>query len=208
MGAYFPVLVLHVLAGSVALISGPIPMFSEKGKSLHRTSGLVYFGAMVVTTLAGFALAVMRNDILLLAIAVFSFFLVFAGFRATRALRGHAPDWWDQAVAGATLLFSIGLFLWGLPLLTGHWNVPALFFGGIGGRIAFQHLQDLRAPAGVDWLNVHFSSMGGGYIATVTAALLVNIDFLPSTVVFIVPTLIGSLLLARATRKYARPKRA
>lgn len=208
MGAYFPVLVVHVLAGTVALISGPIPMFSKKGGRLHRKAGMAYFCAMVVTTMAGFVLAMMRNDILLLAIAVFSFFLVFSGFRAARAMRGHALDWRDQAVAATTLLFSVGLFLWGLPLLTGDWNVPALFFGIIGSRVAFRRVQDLRAPSGVDWVNVHFSSMGAGYIATVTAVLLVNIDFLPSTIVFIAPTLVGALLLARASRKYARPKKA
>ncbi len=115
---------------------------------------------------------------------------------------------WITSRPASRLLFSVGLFIWDLPLLSGTWNIPGLFFGVVGGRVAFQHLQALRAPENVDWLNTHFSSMGGAYIATVTAALLVNINVLPSTVVFIVPTLIGSVLIARATRKYARPRQA
>lgn len=204
MRLYDVILVIHIFAGTLALVAGPIPMFSAKGGPTHRKWGLVYFTAMVVTTVAALVLAILRSDILLLAIAVFSFFLVFRGLRAVRRLRGMPLGGWDMLVAGACLLFSVGLFAFGLPPVGGAWNVPALFFGVIGTRVAIEQVRALRAPDEADWLDVHLKSMGGGYVATVTAALLVNVQFLPSTLVFIAPTLVGTLLLLRASRKYAR----
>lgn len=204
MDLYEIVLVVHVLAGSAALIAGPVPMFSTKGGRIHRRWGMAYFAAMVATTIAAFVLAIMRQDILLLAIAVFSFFLVYRGYRAVLCLRGGRLDARDMLAAAGCLAFSAGLFVYGLPPVGGHWNVPALVFGVIGVRVAFQQVRALRAPEGVDWLNVHLTSMGAGYVATVTAALLVNVHGLPSTAVFLAPTVVGVLLIQRASRKYAR----
>lgn len=204
MGIYEIVLVIHVLAGTTALIAGPVPMFSAKGGRIHRRWGMAYFAAMIVTTVAAFALAVMRHDVLLLAIAVFSFFLVYRGYRAVLRLRGGALDARDMLAAVGCLAFSAGLFAYGLPPVGGDWNVPAMFFGFIGFRVAGQQVRPLLAPDEVDWLNVHLTSMGGGYVATVTAALLVNVHGVSSTLVFIAPTLVGVLLILRASRKYAR----
>jgi hypothetical protein len=41
-----------------------------------------------------------------------------------------------------------------------------------------------------------------------TAFLVVNVHFLPQAAVFIAPTLVGSILIARAARKYGRPNSA
>jgi uncharacterized membrane protein len=203
--AFLPLLVVHIAAGTTALLSGPIPMLSAKGQTLHRRAGLVYAAAMAVTTVAGLVLALLRDDLLLMVIAVFSFFLVFNGIRAIRRLRGRKHDWLDLGLAVATLVFSLGLFLWGLNLQgSGGPRWTALFFGVLGSFLALQQLRRLRADESVDWLKVHLSSMGGGYIATVTAFLVVNVHFLPGTVVFVAPTLVGSVLIGRAARKYGR----
>jgi hypothetical protein len=151
----------------------------------------------------------MRDDLLLMVIAVFSFFLVFNGVRAIRRLRGRKHGWLDLGLAVATLVFSIGLFLWGLKLQgNGQPGWTALFFGALGSLLALRQIRQLRNDEKMDWLKVHLSSMGGGYIATVTAFLVVNVHFLPQAAVFVAPTLVGSVLIARAARKYARPNPA
>jgi uncharacterized membrane protein len=155
-------LIVHIAAGATALLSGPIPMLSAKGQTLHRRAGLVYAAAMAVTTVAGLVLASMRDDLLLMVIAVFSFFLVFNGVRAIRRLRGRKHDWLDLGLAVATLVFSIGLFLWGLKLQgNGQQGWTALFFGALGSLLALRQIRQLRNDETVDWLKVHLSSMGG-----------------------------------------------
>ena len=52
------------------------------------------------------------------------------------------------------------------------------------------------------WLYRHIGKMSGAYIATVTAFLVTNIHFLPSTIVWLAPTVIGTPLIAYTIRKY------
>jgi uncharacterized membrane protein len=51
--AFLALLIVHIVAGATALLSGPIPMLSAKGQTIHRRAGLVYATAMAVTTVAG-----------------------------------------------------------------------------------------------------------------------------------------------------------
>lgn len=47
-----PLLVLHILGGAVAIVSGFLALFVGKGSTLHRRSGEVFVGAMVVLGLS------------------------------------------------------------------------------------------------------------------------------------------------------------
>ena len=39
---------IHILAASLALVSGAVAMFARKGGTLHRQSGIVFVVAMLV----------------------------------------------------------------------------------------------------------------------------------------------------------------
>ena len=76
------ILYAHIAAGFVALAVGPFAMFSAKGGALHRRAGVVYVWAMVAVVVSAAFLAIYRPDMFLLGIAVLSFYLTFAGYRA------------------------------------------------------------------------------------------------------------------------------
>ena len=192
-------LVLHVAGGATALLSGPVPMMARKGGPLHRRAGRVYAAAMMLTAVSAFALAIATASELLLVIAVSTFFLVFSGVRAIGFRRGGRPGRTDDIVCSLALAFS-GWLLWrGI----GDGQVTSLFFGLGGIALAGRQLWRLHGLA-TDWLEVHLTAMGGAYIATVTAFLVVNITFLPLAVVFIAPTLLGSPLIAWAVVRHQR----
>lgn len=189
------VLVLHVAGGTVALVAGPIAMLARKGWHLHCLSGRSYAAAMALTAVSALYLALATHNVLLLVIAVFSFFLVFTGWRALDQKQlhegGRGARWFDWFLAVLTLGFSAGLFTSGC--VTG-WNVTELFFG-IGGSILA--LRTMRQLAGHglrpgDWLVRHMIGMSGAYIATASAFAVVTITALPRPVAFIGPTLIGT----------------
>ena len=48
---------LHIIAGSLSLISGFVALYSAKGARLHRRSGMLFVGAMLTMCTAGFTLA-------------------------------------------------------------------------------------------------------------------------------------------------------
>ena len=54
-------LVVHILAGGMGLISGYVALYSAKGASLHRKSGILFVYAMLAMSLLGMVIAAGRN---------------------------------------------------------------------------------------------------------------------------------------------------
>jgi uncharacterized membrane protein len=192
-------LVLHVGSGAIALVSGPVPMLSRKGSRLHRRAGNVYAAAMLVVAVSALVLAMLTGKMLLLGLAVFTFFLVFSGVRAIRFRRGRRPSRLDDAVCAATVAFGAGLLWYGIR----SGGSTSIFFGVAAAALAGRQWFRLR-DAATDWLSVHLISMGGAYIATVTAFLAVNLGFLPQPLVFISPTVLGVAAITWAAARYRR----
>lgn len=57
-----PILLLHVLGGTVAVFAGALAMIFRKGSERHRAYGNVFFAAMIVMATPATLLAVMRNE--------------------------------------------------------------------------------------------------------------------------------------------------
>ena len=55
-----PMLLVHILAAALALVTGYVALFARKGARLHRRSGLLFTYAMIVMGLAGMAVAVLH----------------------------------------------------------------------------------------------------------------------------------------------------
>jgi len=204
------VLAFHVAGASVALVSGALPILSRKGGRLHRRSGRLFTASLSLGVVAAFALSLMTGNRLLLTISVLTGFLMLTGLRAAAFRRGARDP-------GAGALRCPGAIDWGAALLLagfGVWllcaslhpaDVTGLFFGAGSLLVAGRHVRVLRALH-PDWLLVHLGGMGGAYLATVTAFLVVNVHFLPKPVVFILPVLFGSALITRASLRRARPR--
>ncbi len=191
------VLAVHAANGAVALLAGPVAMAARKGQRLHRAAGRLYAAAMVATAVSALYLALATRNLLLLVIAVFSFFLVFSGWRALSQKRLHEEQgarWFDWLVAALTLLFSAALSVMGLA---GGGDVTMLFFGAGGSILALREMWQLtgRVQPGA-WLVRHVIGMSAAYIATVSAFAVVTLTFLPKPVAFIAPTLIGTPMIA------------
>jgi uncharacterized membrane protein len=193
------ILLVHVAAGTVALITGPVPMLARKGGWTHRRFGTVFAAAMLTVSVAGFVMAILRWKELLLVIAVSTFFLTYNGVRAIRLRRGAPVLAVDHLVCLLAAGFSAWLLWQGLIEV----DVTSLFLGVGGLYLAVRHDSRLRAPR-VDWLATHLAMMGGAYIATVSAFLVVNLTELPKPLVFIGPTVLGAPLVALAAVRRRR----
>ena len=125
-------LVIHITSGSVALLMAVIALVTAKGRRHHVLAGRIYASAMTVIFLTAVPLAIFGSNVFLLLIAVFSFYLVFAGWRFARNRRGipRPVDWSAAATMGVT-----GLAMWGYGItLAGDSNeqwVTMLLLGGI-----------------------------------------------------------------------------
>src|SRR3954470_22030784 len=72
---------LHVAAGVTALVVAPVAMLTAKGGLTHRRWGKVYYYAMVVVAVTAVVLGLLRPNLFLTLLAVFSFYTAFSGYR-------------------------------------------------------------------------------------------------------------------------------
>ena len=206
-------LFLHIAAGSIALLAALVALVAAKGRRYHILLGRVYAIAMTVIFLTSLPLAILGASAFLLLIAVFSFYLVFAGWRFARNRRG-APelvDWCAAAIMGLT-----GLSMWGYGIAlgragNGQW-VTMLIFGAIAVALSlvdaryYVRSAKRQTRAGVPWVQRHLTNMLAGTIATVTAVAVVNVDPDPGWLTGILPTLVITPLIIWWNVRVARSR--
>lgn len=199
----------HILAGLLALAAGLGAIVTAKGRRRHNAAGKLYVGSMAVVVVSAVPLAVWIENWFLLAIAVFSGYLVFGGYRIVQRRRRGLAELTPVDYAGHGTMILAGAVM----IAAGGWQTatgspgawPALaVFGGIGAAFATVTLAQFRAPpaARTPWITWHIGFMGGAYIATVTATVTVNLTMLPPLVRWLGPTAVGVPLIVYATGKY------
>jgi hypothetical protein len=184
-------LVIHVLAGTVALLCSAIAVSSQKGKKLHVLSGRTYFWCMVGIFLTAIPMSIINSNIFLFLIAIFSFYLAFAGMRFAKNRKGIATtiDW-----IAVSLMILSGLGMWVLALIyfinDNSQYITLLVFGfialalGYGDYISHKN----KAAIGKERIAKHLTNMMAGTIAVITAVLVVNVNIEPIWIWWLLPT--------------------
>lgn len=203
-------LIIHIAGGTAALVSGLVAMLTQKGGRAHRRAGIVYFAGMSAVFVSAVILSIARNNIFLLLVGFFSYYLTVRGYRILYLKNlpaGQKPATVDWLITGVASLFILTLVGWGVTLLTvgERMGIVALVFGGIGATFVRKDIvQFFRRPQEkMHWWYGHISSMGGSYISAVTAFIVVNIRLAEfQWVLWIVPSIVGTVLITRTVRFY------
>jgi hypothetical protein len=209
-------LTLHMAAGVAALVVAPLAMVTVKGGPAHRRWGAVYYWAMAVVAATAVVLAVWRPNPFLALVAVFSFYFAFRGRRVLghkRPEHGEAPAALDWVAAISTAIASGALVLLGVVQPTAAWaelGRVAVVFGALGLLLAGLDVRRFRRPPADPnaWWFTHMTGMLGSYLATVSAFSVVNFTFLPTTLRWLWPTVIGTPLIALWVAYYKRRRAA
>ncbi|MGG0643066.1 DUF2306 domain-containing protein [Sporosarcina gallistercoris] len=92
-------LIIHIIVGSLCLLTGTAALLSKKQKGTHTIFGEVYHGGYVVIFITSLAMAVLNwsESSYLFYIAIFSYGLALFGYLA-RKLRWR--NWLNQHIAG------------------------------------------------------------------------------------------------------------
>lgn len=214
------ILSLHILAGLVALATAGLALATAKGGAWHRRVGLTYAAAMLTVSVTALALLTVRPGVFLFGIVVFSFYLVFTGWRAA-GLRDGRPRAADHAAGAAMALTGVAMLSLGAaglvapilnaapPLGLGGVQPPVLLvFGAIGLTLALADLRAGRAAepvTGPERISRHLTRMLAGTIATITGAATVNLAFLPELVAWLGPTVLLTPLVVWWNARVLRP---
>lgn len=79
----------HVTGGTFALVSGGIAMLVRKGETVHRLAGNVFFVAMLLMTMSGFVVAVLRDQPYNISASTLTFYLIVTSWVAATRKDGE-----------------------------------------------------------------------------------------------------------------------
>jgi uncharacterized membrane protein len=202
-------LLIHIIGGMTALLTGLVSMLTRKGGKNHKLSGKLYFGGMSTVFLTAIPLSIGHNKPFLLMVAFFSYYMVVRGYRILQLKKlwqeQKIPllDWAIMTISG---IFMLGLLGWGImKYASGNsFGIVAIVFGAIGcGFVVLDLRKFTRGTTDkMHWWFTHIGSMGGGYIATLTAFIVTNVRLSPAWVLWLLPTVVGSVIISLTIRKY------
>ena len=182
---------IHIFCGAIALLCAALAVSSEKGKLLHVFSGRTYFWCMVVIFSTAIPMSIINNNIFLFLIAIFSFYLAFAGMRFARNRKGVATTL-DWIIVSLMILSGVGMWILAAIYFTNNNSqyIPLLVFGFIAIALGYADFKSHKnkTAIGKERLSRHLTNMMGGTIAVITAVLVVNVDLEPAWVWWVLPT--------------------
>src|ERR1700733_10719892 len=147
-----PLLILHILGGTVGLLAGSFAMAVRKGSRLHRAWGNVFTIAIVTLASSALCLAIMKSQRGNIIGSVVTFYMIMTAWLAGRRRNLGRADWVALFVglAGAAAVITLGVltlhhpdpnapagmsfFMGFVILVAAAGDVRMLAAGGIVGR--------------------------------------------------------------------------
>ncbi len=206
-------LFIHIFGGMIGLIAGLVNVIRKKGDRKHRIAGKFFFWGMMTAGCTAFILSILHPSMFLFMVGVFTVYMVASGQRYLSLKKLHSgqqmqlPDW---LLCGIMLLFGFGLAGYGIFYLAkgSSFGIVMVVFGGIGLMMALEDIRNFRGKSAFEnvWLLMHLQRMTGGFIAALTAFLVVNmrIEFIPSFVAWLLPTVLITPLIFKWSKKYGK----
>ncbi len=206
---------IHILAGSLTLLSGFIAITTKKGQLYHRIAGKVFFWSMTVTTALGLNAGIFRPDYqIFIPIAIISFYQAASGYRILfikNLHKGQKPQIVDWALTIGMVLTSFVFILLGIINLGKDifYSIVLFSFSTIGlyccGVDLFNYIK--KPENKLYWLFIHIFRMSHGFIAAITAFLVNNsklFPFLPQVLLLIIPIAIGQPIITFTIWSYRK----
>lgn len=199
-------IILHVLAGSLALIVGLIPFLTKKGGRIHQKYG-IFFLYLMAATIATAVIGVLffRSRPFLTVVTLQSAYMSFAGYRILQT-KTTGPKWQDF-VATLILVLVAGrfAFLIGTQAALWHQSVVLYLLGFLFTVASYDLLRFVLPQLWKYWLLEHLFKMTSAYIALFSAfAGTVLAAWQPYSQ--IIPSIIGTLWIITALWYYSRKR--
>lgn len=192
---YTTLLITHIISGFIALVSALFTILSKAlnwSHKIHQVSGKTYCLCMLLIFITACTMSILKPNLFLLLIALFSFNFVLSGWRFAKNKTGvaHTFDWLRIALVSIIALCMIGI---GATSLQTNNNAVILIIFGL--LCLFFCFADYRVykqglATGKQRIVRHLSSMLGGTISTVTAVVVVNFQTEPAFIGWLLPSAI------------------
>lgn len=210
-------LILHIAGGSVGLLSGSINLLMKKGGNRHRIIGKIFVYSMLIASFSSLVLSALHLNHFLFTVGIFTLYMVGTGNRYIYLKmlgKSQKPKFLDWSLTIAMLLSVVFFMILGGWLLSNstYFGLVYLAFGLFGIRFVKEDLDNYRGKFRFKnyWLIAHLSRMTGGYIASLTAFLVVNAKYssiqLPLIIVWLFPSLVLVPLIILWSKRFGIKK--
>ena len=203
------ILAAHIIGGSIGLLSGSVNIIAKKGGRQHKFVGRLFVIAMLIAGLSALVLSVLHPNQFLFMVGIFTVYMVGTGARYLHLKNRHnqkprAFDWFLTLLMllAGILFFGLGVLSLSQSNLFGLVYITFSFFGLLFVRNDIKNYR--RTTGGKNyWLSGHLQRMTGAYIASSTAFLVVNANYLPAFIPMIVYWLLPTIVLTPLIIKWA-----
>jgi hypothetical protein len=107
MTAMMPALIVHIAAGSIAILSGAAALSARKGERLHRMAGTVFFVSMLTMSALGAVMAATIPSRISVIAGALAFYLVATGWAAVKR-RENSIGIFEKSAFAAALAIAAG----------------------------------------------------------------------------------------------------
>jgi len=206
-------LVIHIISGTIGLLTGTINILRKRGDKKHRLTGKFFLYSMLTVGFSAFVLSILHPNYFLFIVGVFTIYMAATGYRYLLFRKSGAsrkPELIDWALTAFMSVFGIAFIGFGSFYLVkgNNFGIVLIVFGLIGLKFVSTDIKNYRGKSTVSnfGLIAHLQRMIGAYIAALTAFLVVNGDFLlgflPNYVIWLLPTVLIVPFIFKWTRKY------
>ena len=204
------ILLFHSIIGILIFITGFLQIVLKKGGKLHRTLGQIYLYGWLLLLISGAYL----GGLLMTIVGIFGFYFALTGARIGN-LKNRKIGLLKKAIFLLGFIVSILMLYYAINLYFKGAESLAIIFSVFGGIFLFTTIKDvfkyvLNKPlekqtyGKLDWYFEHFKRMCISFIAAVTAFVSIQDVFKNNTANFLIPTLIGTILIIITTKFYKK----
>lgn len=201
---------IHSLLGVSVFASGLLQILLKKGGLLHQRIGQFYLFAWLFLLLTG---AYIGGPLITL-VGVFGFYFALTGARIGR-LKNRPLAIFEKGIFTLGALVALAMLYHSVGLYRAGDTSFGIIFAVFGALFALTTTEDifkyiLKKPfkkdvyGKSDWYFEHFTRMSISFIAAVTAFTSVQNVFRNNTLNFLMPTLIGIVLIRLAKQAYKK----
>ncbi len=204
------ILLFHSFIGITVFTTGLLQIVLKKGGKLHIMIGQVYLYGWLILLVSGAYL----GGLLITIIGLFGFYFALTGTRIGH-LKNNAMRLFEKIIFVSGGICAIVMLYYAVTLFLKGENSFSIIFAIFGGLFLFATTKDIFKYAlhkplekqiygKLDWYFEHFKRMCISFIAAVTAFTTIQNLFKNNTANFLVPTLVGIILISIANKSYKK----
>ena len=165
-------IIVHIIAGSIALLLGLVAIMTKKGGKNHRRSGTIFMMLLIVVIFTGFiGVFVFGRNTFLLVITVLSGYFGFSGYRILQT-KSNRPQLVDVCI-GIGSVIAVAYFLYYFKSIGMIWS-PLIIYSTVGTLLLVISYDFIRyfipvSRYGNLWFYEHIFKMIGAFTALLSA---------------------------------------